>query len=143
MNIEKMELKDLDCIKEILFTEFDDFWNYNVFKQEILNENSQYIVAKENNNIVGFAGILIILDEANITNIVTRKTYRNKGIGKLLLKKLIEFSRNLNLKSMTLEVNEQNIPAINLYKSFGFENAGLRKKYYNNEQNAIIMTKKL
>ena len=143
MNIEKMELKDLDCIKEILFTEFDDFWNYNVFKQEILNENSQYIVAKENNNIVGFAGILIILDEANITNIVTRKTYRNKGIGKLLLKNLIEISKNLNLKSMTLEVNEQNIPAINLYKSFGFENAGLRKKYYNNEQNAIIMTKKL
>ena len=143
MNIEKMELKDLDCIKEILFTEFDDFWNYNVFKQEILNENSQYIVAKENNNIVGFAGILIILDKANITNIVTRKTYRNKGIGKLLLKNLIEISKNLNLKSMTLEVNEQNIPAINLYKSFGFENAGLRKKYYNNEQNAIIMTKKL
>ena len=72
-----------------------------------------------------------------------KKTMRKKGIGKLLLAKLIEITKQENKDEISLEVNEINEPAISLYSSFGFEILGRRKKYYNRENDAIIMTKKL
>jgi ribosomal-protein-alanine N-acetyltransferase len=132
--------KDLLYLKENLITEFDNFWNYEILKQEFLNTNTTYIVAKQNETIVGFAGILTIVDEANIMNIVTKKDKRNLGIGTLLLQNLIQISKEQNLNSVTLEVNEHNIPAIKLYEKFNFTKVGLRKKYYNNTDSAIIMT---
>ena len=136
----KMCDKDLLYLKENLITEFDNFWNYEMLKQEFLNTNTTYIVAKQNETIVGFAGILTIVDEANIMNIVTKKDKRNLGIGSLLLQNLIQISKEQNLNSVTLEVNEHNIPAIKLYEKFNFTKVGLRKKYYNNTDSAIIMT---
>ena len=144
MNIKiyKMTLSELNKLSSILVSDFDDFWSYSILKDEINSENSYYIVAKFKNEIVGFAGIKVLLDEADIMNIVTKKSYRNKGIGSILLQHLIDLSYNLNLKQMTLEVNESNLSAISLYKKFDFKKIGLRKNYYNN-QNAIIMSKLL
>lgn len=142
IEIEKMNLSDLKTIKDILITDFDDFWNYNILKEELQNENSSYIVAKLGCEVVGFAGMKIVIDEADIMNIVTKKTYRNHGIGTLLLKHLILLSNKLNLNSVSLEVNEENIIAIHLYEKFGFKNIGIRKNYYQN-RNGIIMAKKL
>ncbi len=110
-------------------------------KSERENENSKYIVAKENKNIVGFAGIIILPDDVEITNIVTKKSERKKGIGNLLLDKLIIMARDTGKGNISLEVNEKNIIAINLYEKFGFETVGRRKKYYNQKEDAIIMTK--
>lgn len=138
--ISNMTISDLDLISNILYSDFDDFWSYSIFKQELENENSHYLVAKINEEIVGFAGIWISIDEAHITNIVTKKSYRKNGIGNLLLNSLINLCNNLKMNSITLEVNESNEPAISLYKKFGFKNLGIRKKYYNNSENAIIMT---
>lgn len=143
IKISKMNIDDLNKISPVLLTEFDDFWNYNIFKSELENENSKYVVAKNNDEIVGFAGIWISIDEAHVTNIVTKKDLRKNGIGSTLLEELINLSKNLNLVSITLEVNENNLDAIKLYKKFGFEKLGIRKKYYNNTDNALIMTKKL
>lgn len=143
IKISKMNIDDLNKISPILLTEFDDFWNYNIFKSELENENSKYVVAKNNDEIVGFAGIWISIDEAHVTNIVTKKDLRKNGIGSTLLEELINLSKNLNLVSITLEVNENNLDAIKLYEKFGFEKLGIRKKYYNNTDNALIMTKKL
>ena len=138
-----MNIDDLNKISPVLLTEFDDFWNYNIFKSELENENSKYVVAKNNDEIVGFAGIWISIDEAHVTNIVTKKDLRKNGIGSTLLEELINLSKTLNLVSITLEVNENNLDAIKLYEKFGFEKLGIRKKYYNNTDNALIMTKKL
>lgn len=143
IKISKMNIDDLNKISPVLLTEFDDFWNYNIFKSELENENSKYVVAKNNDEIVGFAGIWISIDEAHVTNIVTKKDLRKNGIGSTLLKELINLSKTLNLVSITLEVNENNLDAIKLYEKFGFEKLGIRKKYYNNTDNALIMTKKL
>lgn len=140
--IEEMTLKDLDYIKDNLISDFDDFWTYHILKEELENQNSSYLVAKIDNEIVGFAGIKIILDEADIMNIVTKKTYRNQGIGTLLLENLISLSKKLNLKTLSLEVSEENLPAIHLYRKFGFEYLGVRKNYYQ-DKNGYIMTKKL
>ncbi len=144
IDICKMDVNDLESIKDILFTEFDDFWTYNIFKEELINPNSQYIVAKIDDNIVGFAGIWKAVDVIHVTNIVTKKDLRNKGIGSILLRNLIDLSKkDKGIDSITLEVNENNLPAISLYEKYGFKKVGLRKKYYNNQNNALLMTKEL
>ena len=141
IEILKMSLKDAEDIKEILTIEFDDFWNYNILKQEIEKEDTVYFVAKEDEKIVGFAGFWIAPDDIEITNIVVRKNERKKGIGTLLFDKLIKEAENTGKQEIFLEVNENNIFAINLYKKFEFEEIWIRKKYYNGTENAIIMKK--
>lgn len=142
IKIEKMKLSDLETIKDILTTDFDDFWNYNIFKEELQNENSHYIVAKQNNEIVGFAGIKVVLAEADIMNIVTRKNFRKQGIGNILLENLLKLAKTLNVSTLFLEVNNQNLPAISLYKNFGFQIIGTRKNYYN-KNDGIVMNKQI
>ena len=79
--ISEMNLQDLENIKDCLLTDFDNFWSYNILKQELENGKSKYFVAKQENEIVGFAGILLIIDQVNIMNIVVKKDKRNFGIG--------------------------------------------------------------
>ena len=141
MEINEMTLDDLELIKDTLYSEYDNFWSYNILKNELLNDKTTYIVAKENNQIVGFAGIMTCLDEATLNNIVVKKSCRGRGIGGELLDSIIELCGDLNMKTLTLEVDSSNTPAINLYKKFGFQNLGIRKKYYNHTSDAIIMTK--
>ena len=138
----KMDIQDLEEIKDVLLSNFDDFWSYEVLREELLSDSSLYIVAKKQNEIIGFAGIKIIIDEADIMNIVVKKSYRNNGIGSLLLENLILISNKKNLNFINLEVDCKNTIAINLYKKFGFEEISLRKNYYKNND-AIIMKKKL
>ena len=128
LEITSMTVSDLDLIAENLENDFDDFWNYNVFKSELENENSKYIVAKNNDEIAGFAGIWIAIDVAHITNIVVKKDMRKCGIGGLLLVNLIELCMDLELVEITLEVNEHNLTAIKLYEKFGFERIRVKKK---------------
>ncbi len=142
IKISQMNLSDFNNIKDILTTEFDNFWSKNILNDELLNPHSKYIVAKLKNEIVGFAGLKIIFDEADIMNIVVKKSYRKNGIGTLLLKNLINIANNLNLNILTLEVNEKNLNAIHLYECFNFEKIGTRKNYYKNNT-AIIMQKQL
>lgn len=77
-SISLMNMEDLEKIKYILESDFDNFWNYNILKSELKNPNSTYFITKINNEIVGFSGILIVLDEADITNIVVKKNFRGK-----------------------------------------------------------------
>ena len=140
MQITNMTLSDLELISNNLETEFDDFWNLNILQSALQNSNYIALVAKENETIIGFAVINIILDEATLENIVTKKNMRGKHIASNLLEEMIKLCKGKGLTSLTLEVNHLNNPAINLYKKFNFMNVGLRKKYYNNSDDAIIMS---
>ncbi len=140
VSISKMTTNDLNEIASILSTEFDDFWNENIFRQELQNENSEYIVARLNNEIIGFAGIWISPVDIHITDIVVRKDKRNMKIGSNILEELIKLAETKERETLTLEVNEKNEIAQKLYLNYGFEKLGKRKKYYNNEDDAIIMT---
>ena len=107
LTISKMTVEDLDLIAKNLNKDFDSFWTYSIFKSELENSNSKYIVAKQNSEIVGFAGIWIAIDVAHITNIVVKKDMRKKGIGSLLLQELINMCKKLKLNEITLEVSEK------------------------------------
>lgn len=140
IEISTMMLNDLEQIKKNLQTDFDDFWNFEIFKEELANTNSMYLVLRYENEIVSFGGIKIILDEADIMNIVTKKDKRNQGFAKFLLNELITIAEEQNCKTITLEVDENNLPAIKLYKDFEFKEVGKRKNYYKNGNTAILMT---
>ena len=138
-SINKMDITDLDNIKSILSVEFDDFWSYQILKEELNSKNSYYFVIKDSkSNILGFAGIKIIFDEAELMNIVVKKSSRKIGIGSTLLNYIIKFDKNLNISIIHLEVNKINSSAINLYKKIGFKKVGFRKHYYG-ENSCILM----
>ena len=137
--IEKFTLSDLNLIKNTLETDFDDFWNYNILKKELQNDSSIYLCCKVNSEIVGFAGISIVLDTAELNNIVIKKNKRGNGFSSLLLDSLIKIAKSHGCKNFNLEVASNNIVAINLYKKFGFKQVGLRPKYYNGTD-ALLFT---
>lgn len=140
LKISNMTISDFENISPILTSDFDDFWSCKTLQSELNNPNSYYIVAKLNAEIVGFAGIWKSVDDVHITDIVVKKDFRKKGIGSLLLEKLISLTKELKFKELTLEVNSNNEPAKKLYLKFGFKELGIRKRYYNNTDDAVIMT---
>ena len=141
--VEDMTLNDFENIKERLQEEFDDFWTPGVLLSELENENTRYLVLKENDDVVGFAGVWITPDTVELNNIVIKKICRGKGYSKLLLEKILDMVKTFSKDVFTLEVSEKNVIAINLYKSYGFESVGIRKKYYEGTYDAILMSKKI
>lgn len=137
-----MTLQDLAQIENSLISEFDDFWSVEVLKSELIGENKFYFVAKQDGKIVGFAGFMRNFSEVEIMNIVVRKNCRGKGIGKMLLQKIIEIAQNNGIQEIFLEVNENNKIARQLYQDAGFAEVGKRKNYYKQES-AILMKRKL
>lgn len=141
--VDNMTHRDFDIIKDRLISEFDEFWTPGVLFSELENENTKYVVIKEEDDIIGFAGVWITPDCVELNNIVIRKDKRGNGYSKILLEKLLEISSKLEREIINLEVSEVNEPAISLYLKYGFEKVGLRKKYYEGKFDAILMSKKL
>lgn len=106
---------------------FDDFWNVNILRNELSSPTSFYIIAKSANDIIGFAGLNFILDEAHIANIVVKKDKRNEKVGSKLLEALIEKAKSMS-SLITLEVSEENPVAIHLYQKYGFETIREKEK---------------
>lgn len=140
ITIEKMTKEHLEQIKDILQEQFDEFWNASVLDKELENSLSDYIVALCGEEVVGYAGIWQPIDEGHITNIVTKKDKRGSGIGAKMLEEIIKLAKSKQLSSVTLEVNVHNNIAIKLYEKYNFKEVGKRRKYYNNTDDAIIMT---
>jgi len=136
-----MTNSDIQKIQSTLQTSFDDFWSSSILKLEIANPRSTILAAKERDSIVGFGGSWESPDAIHITNIVVRKDKRKLGIGSNILEKLIETGKDKD-KEFTLEVNVNNTSAIRLYEKYHFEKVGTRKKYYNNTEDATIMTRR-
>ncbi|GHO84503.1 ribosomal protein S18-alanine N-acetyltransferase [Dictyobacter formicarum] len=91
-------------------------------------------------SIMGFAGLWLMVDEAHITTIAMHPAARGQGLGELLLVSLIDISYNIGAKWVTLEVRVSNHIAQNLYRKYGFREAGVRHRYYSdNQEDALIM----
>ena len=144
IEIQKMTKEHLEEIKDILITEFDEFWNAEVLAKELENPLSTYIVAISENQVIGYAGLWQPAeDETHITNIVTKLDKRGNKVATNMLEELIKLAKHKALKYVTLEVNIHNNIAINLYKKYKFKEVGKRPKYYNGVDDALIMTKEI
>lgn len=99
ITISKMTIADLDKIKNELFDNFDNLWNYQIFKEELANTNSEYLVLKNDNEVLGYAGIKIVLDIADIMDIVIRKDLRGNRIIETSFKKNNRISKTKTMHS--------------------------------------------
>ncbi|QQK78201.1 ribosomal protein S18-alanine N-acetyltransferase [Salicibibacter cibarius] len=134
----------LDDIEDVLVVERDAFqmpWIRQAFMNELMkNPFAYYLVAANQEQIVGYCGIWIALYEAHITNIAVLSSHRHQGVGRLLLQGMIRRALELEAISMTLEVRESNTDAQSFYKTFGFKKSGVKKGYYtDNCEDAWIM----
>ena len=121
---------------------FSHPWSKQSLEEELNNETSLFLVAKEENEVIGYIGMSIVIDEGYIFNVAVRENHRNKGVATALINELVTYGKKNNFSFITLEVRESNLPAISLYSKFGFIKAGERKDYYSNpKENAILMTK--
>ena len=110
-----------------------------MFESEVGSPFTVYFVALAGDEVAGYAGMWKILDEGHITNIAVSPRYRRKGLGSLLLNKLIEIAEENKIKVLMLEVRKSNEAAIGLYVK-GFEQVGLRRNYYaDNNEDAVLM----
>ncbi len=121
-------------ILEILKENFENPWNKNLISNCKI---SKIVLFKE--KPIAYICIDHILDEAEIQMIAVKKEFQGKGVGKFLLKTLIKYLKELEVKKIFLEVNENNETALKFYRRFGFREIYRRKKYYQNKDDAIIM----
>ena len=136
-----MEYSDVDAVVALERECFTDAWSENMIREELDNEFCYMYVAEINGNVVGYAGVQMILDEGYITNVAVTESKRRCGIGRALVGRLVEAAKERELAFLTLEVRRSNASAITLYESFGFKLEGVRAGYYKNPiEDALLMT---
>lgn len=138
-----MQKKDVEEVVKIEEETFSMPWSQNAFLEMIEAEYAHYMVAEEDNKIIGSCGLRNIAGEGEITNVVIRPEYRNMGIGVNMLCKLIKNAEKIGIQAFTLEVRESNAPAIHVYEKLGFWAEGIRKNFYEKPcEDAVIMWKR-
>ena len=93
--------------------------------------------------MVGYACETVLFDEGEIANVAVSPERRGQGLGKRLMDWLEERAKSLGAEKLFLEVRVSNAPALALYNGCGFEPLAVRKKYYPDGEDALVMTKKL
>ena len=138
--IENMKAEHINEVENIEKICFAHAWTRADLEAQLTLDTSHFVVATVDEKVVGYMGLQIFSDEGYVTNVAVLPKFREKGIAKALI---TEQMKN-DMEFITLEVRESNVPAINLYTKMGFENMGIRPKFYSNPtENAIIMTKYL
>ena len=138
----RMTTKDVDevfHIEELIHPEHH--WSKDSFYNEIANKLAfYYCVKNEENKVLAYIGVWHILEEAHITTLAVHPDYRGFQLAQVILIKAVEDCYKDMVKYITLEVRESNVPAISLYEKFAMKSVGVRKNYYqDNNENAIIM----
>jgi len=140
LTIRRMREEDLDEVMEMEGVAFSSPWTRGMYLHEIEKRDSCYLVARRDGTLAGYGGTLLILDEAHVMTLAVREDLRRRGLGARLLLELLDYSRDMGARFLTLEVRGSNREAIELYKRFGFQIMGERRNYYvDNMENALIM----
>jgi ribosomal-protein-alanine N-acetyltransferase len=144
--IEPMRRKHLRQIMPIEQAAYPKSWSRSVFESEldqVRNGSRCYLVIRSSQRIVGYAGLWFVDDpdgdQAHVTNVVVDQDRRREGIATRLLVALADQAIERGCVAWTLEVRASSGGAIELYRRFGFAPAGVRKRYYDNDEDAIVM----
>jgi len=119
-------------------------WSAAMFSEELEQDYAVYLAAEDNAELIGYAGMHMMFEEAYITNVAVLPAYRRQGIASALLLRLMNEARNGGALHISLEVRRSNVAAASLYAKHGFSPCGIRKGYYTKpDEDAIIMTAEL
>ena len=132
IQITKMQSTHLDEAIAIEARCFADPWSREMIASEIEHPGGAYFAACHGKTLVGYAGMMQILDEGHIHNVAVTPAYRKKGIGRALIQAMIKHARENEINCLLLEVRAGNEAAISLYQGLGFKNLATRPNYYRN-----------
>ena len=141
MRIRKWENDDNLAVAKLEQICFAYPWTEQMVKETAQMQNFYGVVAEIDGEVVGYAGAIIAYDVADIALVAVAPKFRKKGIAQGMLKSLQDALDKLEVASLFLEVRKSNESAINLYTKFGFMPVGIRAKYYEDSEDAIVMLK--
>lgn len=139
---------DLDQIMEIERSSFSSPWSRQVFVEEfdrsfsflvVLRDDGSAHQASRTGRVLAFINYWVVHDEIHVLNIATHPDARRRGLARRLLNHAIQTGLSCCASLVTLEVRRSNTAAAEMYKGFGFEAAGVRKRYYEDGEDAIVM----
>ncbi len=139
--VRPMTEDDLDAVMAIEDASYSTPWKYEHFQNEIAARYSWPLVAVEEGVVVGYLCLMSLFEEAQILNVAVSPGRRGAGIARMLLRQAIRLALEKGAETLALEVRASNSAAISLYHQLGFTDAGIRIKYYEFVEDAILMQK--
>ncbi|MBT8211593.1 MAG: ribosomal protein S18-alanine N-acetyltransferase [Acidimicrobiia bacterium] len=136
--IRSMTSADLTRVLELESAIFPQPWSPGVFRDELALDNRRYLVASVDENILGYAGLMLLGEDAHVTTVAASPDAGGMRLGTRLVLELVEMAMEAGTRHLTLEVRFSNERARELYRRFGFAPVGLRKNYYRTED-ALVM----
>ena len=131
VRIEPMRIEDLVIVHAIERASFAAPWPANAYRSELeTNRLAHYLVVRADEEIVGYGGMWLMVDEAHITTFAIHPAWRRRRIGERLLLAFLDLAIDRRAREATLEVRLSNLPARRLYEKYGFKPVGLRPRYY-------------
>jgi ribosomal-protein-alanine N-acetyltransferase len=139
--IEEMTLDDIPVVQAIEREVFLTPWPRNAYRRELSqNRLATYIVIREGDDVVGYAGLWRMREEAHVTTVGVKRDHQGKGYGMALMLALVDRAYEAGSRWMTLEVRASNYGAMALYEKLGFKVIGRRRGYYTDDgEDAIVM----
>lgn len=142
LNIRKAEERDVEAITMLEHVSIPNPWSREMIRKDIVeNKMSNYIIAEIDGTPAGFIGFMCVVEQCEITNVAVNPFMREQHIGTVLVKTMLDASIKAGIKHFHLEVRASNEAAIKLYKNCGFEQGGVRREYYSDGEDAILMAK--
>jgi ribosomal-protein-alanine N-acetyltransferase len=141
VSFREMQIDDLDDVIQIESVNFPFPWTAGNFKDSI-NLGHICLLLEIDEAVIGYAILMMVLDEAHLLNISVSSAWKGKGWGRYLLNHMMQIGREKGGLNMFLEVRSSNVSAITLYESIGFNEMGMRPGYYpahNGRENAVLM----
>lgn len=145
IKFEPMRYAHIPSVLEIEHRAFTTPWTAEMFRQEVQdNQLSRSYVVRSGERLVGYFVAWFLQDEVHLLNIAVHEDYQRRGIGRRMMRYLLELASFERKNMVTLEVRESNEGAIELYRSFGFTPVGIRREYYQDDkENALLMARRV
>lgn len=121
----------------------DEPWSFQMLASSFESETFYGVVAEDGGEVVGYGGITVTFDSADILNVAVTEAFRRSGVGSGVLSELIAAAKKRGAEKVFLEVRVSNSPAMSLYLKHGFKGVYARTRYYSNGEDCLVMTKEL
>lgn len=128
----------LDSILKIEEKSFNNPWNARMFLESAANKTAIFKVLLKNKIVLGYYILSVVIDEAELVTIAVSPHFRRQNLGRFMFSDMLKEAESAKSKFISLETRKSNTPALNLYKSFGFKETGLRKNYYKDEDAVVL-----
>ncbi|HJB27524.1 MAG TPA: ribosomal protein S18-alanine N-acetyltransferase [Candidatus Blautia faecavium] len=143
MILREMLVEDLDKVMEIEEDLFAVPWTKEGYFTFLTRKDAMFLVVEEKGEILGYCGLLMVLDEGDVTNVAVKRDRQREGIGNFLMESMLRLAYEQGIRTVHLEVRAGNSVAVRLYERLGFVKDGIRKGYYTDPvEDAVLMTRR-